>query len=234
MNIFFLSFLVEEAARAHFNKHVVKMISETMQLLSTAYWLVNPGRAPLLPTGVLWKPTHQNHPCAVWARAHPNNFRWLTLLGLALCAEYTARFSKTSSYERVHSAEFSLCFLRDNPPNFAWVVPTSTPTALNEHGLTEPPQCMPEQYRMPGDAVAAYRAYYQGAEKAALRWWRPTGMPVTRDDRDDFTPRWFKATPIRPQKNFLVALARIERKQAKRTCGECELRKRPRSEDEVE
>jgi hypothetical protein len=207
MNIFLLSYLVEEAARSHFNRHVVKMISETHQLLSTAHWTLDDDAARALPAGMLCKPTHKNHPCAVWARAHSNNYLWLASLGLALCAEYTRRFADTKRPEPHHACEKALCFLLQHQPRFL----ASVDAALNEHGLTEPPQCMPEQYRVPGDAVAAYRNYYQGTEKAALRWWRPKGVPVTRDDRDDYTPAWFAATPLAPQKNFLTPLARALR-----------------------
>lgn len=214
MNIFWLSYLIEEAARAHFNKHVVKMISETHQLLSTAHWTL--GGADALPVGVLCKATHANHPCAVWARAHVNNYRWLAALGLALCAEYTRRFADAKRPAPQHACEGPLRFLSEHPPHFA----PETHVALNEHGVTEPPQCMPEQYRVPGDAVAAYRRYYQGTEKAALRWWRPKGVTVLADDRDAFTPVWFIAAPVTPQKNFLVALERAARppRQSKRGC----------------
>lgn len=206
MNIFFLSYLVEEAARAHFNKHVVKMISETHQLLSAAHWVLDAASAAQLPAGVLCKLTHHNHPCAVWARAHSNNYQWLVSLGIALCAEYTRRFATAKRPAPQHACEKPLRMLQQHQPHFT----AHADAVLNQHGLTEPAQCMPVQYRVPGDAVASYRAYLQG-EKQHLRWWRPSGTPVTHDDHEDYAPTWFTARPLTPQKNFLVALARAQR-----------------------
>lgn len=210
MNIFFLSYLVEEAARAHFNRHVVKMISETCQLLSTAHWVLAPESAQrYFDDKLLWRRTHENHPCAVWARAHPNNYRWLASLGLALCYDYTQRFS--TGTPRRHAAETSLRFLAQTVP------PIDASAPLNAHGVTEPPQCMPDEYRVPGDAVAAYRAYYQGTEKQALRWWRPKWLPVPADDDcDAHTPDWFTARPIAPQCDYLKKLERSRRPPRKR------------------
>ena len=61
MNIFWLSTDVEEGARFHCDKHVVKMILEYAQLMSTAH-------VELDGSQVAYKPTHKNRPCAVWVR----------------------------------------------------------------------------------------------------------------------------------------------------------------------
>ena len=82
MNLFFLSRSARRAARYHCNKHVVKMIVETAQLLSSAHRVLDgsdtirhadgsttPARKGTLPDlrdGILYKMTHVNHPCAVW------------------------------------------------------------------------------------------------------------------------------------------------------------------------
>jgi hypothetical protein len=210
MNIFLLSYLVNEAAKAHYNRHVVKMISETFQLISTAYAELDANLASELGTDCLWKPTHKNHPCAIWARAHPNNLQWLIALGFALCEEYTLRFSDAKEPCKKHAVEERLRKLSGRVPNFASELPP-----LNEFGVTEPPQCMPDKYKVAGNAVEAYRAYYAGEEKMPLRWWRPAALPVSEDDRDQFTPPMFAGMAVTPQKNFLGKLERIERKRAK-------------------
>jgi hypothetical protein len=214
---------VEEAARAHVNRHVLKMVVETYQLLSAAHWMIDPAAAAQLPAGVLCKLTQYNHPCAVWVRAHPNNYQWLASLGLALCAEYTRRFATVRRPAPKHACLNALVFLHQHPPQF----PAHADAPLNEHGLTEPVQCMPEQYRVPGDAVAAYRNYYQSTEKADLRWWRPSGAPVTHDDHEDYAPAWFTARPLTPQQNFLDALARARRQPKKVKPRSVAQRKRP-------
>lgn len=131
MNIFYLHYKQKKCARYHVDRHVVKMILETCQLLCTAIWLSG-GTAHC-------KPTHQNHPSAVWARTNKNNWLWLKGLGLALCREYTFRYNK------VHSLQSVLEELQ---------VPD-----LPDEDFFPPPQAMPDMYK-DEDAIKAYRNYY--------------------------------------------------------------------------
>lgn len=88
MNIFVLSRDPLEAARMQCDKHVVKMIIETAQMLCT----VGVGQ---------YKKTHINHPCTVWASKSLSNFNWLKIHGLELCREYTYRYGKIHKSEDV-------------------------------------------------------------------------------------------------------------------------------------
>ena len=81
MNIFVLDRNPILAAQYHCDKHVVKMVLETAQLLSTV-------------CGQGYKPTHKNHPCTVWARESLPNYQWLWRLGRELGKEYTHRYGK--------------------------------------------------------------------------------------------------------------------------------------------
>jgi len=48
----------------------------------------------------------RNHPCTQWAAASQHNLAWLIVHGLALCTEYTLRYDKVHTCERViHQAE---------------------------------------------------------------------------------------------------------------------------------
>lgn len=87
MNIFVLDFNPRTAAMFHCDKHVVKMVLETAQIISTV-------------TGEGYRPTHLNHPCTKWARESAANFSWLRHLGVYLGNEYTRRYFKRhkSSY----------------------------------------------------------------------------------------------------------------------------------------
>ncbi len=87
MNIFVLDEDPTIAAQYHCDKHVVKMVLETAQILSTV-------------SGRGYKPTHVNHPCTVWARESKANYQWLYDLGVALGKEYTHR------YRRKHKSSF--------------------------------------------------------------------------------------------------------------------------------
>lgn len=70
------------------DKLVVKMVLETAQLLSTALRLNG------ADDELLYRATHENHPCSIWTRATRGNFLWLCHHGLALCDQYTARYGK--------------------------------------------------------------------------------------------------------------------------------------------
>lgn len=93
MNIFILSRDPREAARWLNDRHIVKMMVETAQLLSTAcihYGLPAP-----------YRKTHANHPCAIWARGRAGNYSWLYQHGDEIGLEYTRRYGKA---HRSHTA----------------------------------------------------------------------------------------------------------------------------------
>ena len=144
MNIFVLSRDPVEAARWQCNKHVIKMILETAQLLSAAH-----------PSDVApYKHTHVNHPCSKWTRASLDNYRWLVEHGIALCSEYTNRYNKS------HKTETVMKWLRANEPD------------LPKIGLTPFALAIKDAQYWHEDPVQAYRAYYIG-EKARFAEWAP-------------------------------------------------------------
>ncbi len=146
MNIFYLDQDPVLAAQYHCDKHVVKMILETAQILSTVCrhnYDSRPG---------LYKPTHEHHPCVQWANLTGGNYHWLWRLGTDLCNEYTYRYGKVHK----SSAVIKACCLE--PDNLRQSI---------EH-LTFPAQAMPPEYQRDDSAVAAYRAYYRGAKSSLL------------------------------------------------------------------
>jgi hypothetical protein len=147
MNIFFLSLDPTEAARLHCDKHVVKMILETAQLLYTAHWMYE----STLPDGA-YRKTHPNHPSARWVRESLANYVWLCRLGLALCEEYTYRYGKT--HKTQHHLE--------------WLIAHS-PRGLVNIGWTLPRLAMPDEFKN-NDPVVAYRNYYKGAKSRLLSY----------------------------------------------------------------
>ena len=146
MNIFFLDWDVDKCAKDHCDKHVVKMILETAQLLCSAHHMSDQ------PTGqVPYKLAHKNHPCSIWTRTSLSNYLYLCELGLALCKEYTNR------YEKRHKSQDVIEWCLVNKPN------------IKDIGFTEPPKAMPEEYKVV-DVVESYRNYYLGAKmKFAVR-----------------------------------------------------------------
>ena len=137
MNIFILSENPQEAATMMLNKHVVKMPTESMQMLSTISNHVGLDSP--------YKPVMLNHPCTMWARLSKDNFQWLIDHCNALCSEYTSR------YNRVHKVQTTMEEYHDT---FMEVK-----TYLPNLGLTPFALAMPEEYKQ-DSAVASYRTYY--------------------------------------------------------------------------
>jgi hypothetical protein len=86
MNIFATSPCPRESAQALDNARLSKMLVETAQILSTV--LHHQG----VVSQDLYKPTHQHHPCTLWAGANIVNFSWLMSHGLHLYKEYKYRY----------------------------------------------------------------------------------------------------------------------------------------------
>jgi len=88
MNIFYLNSDPERAAQLQYNKHVVKMILESAQLLCSAHIMLDS------EIDVPYKLTHKNHPSAVWTRQSRSNYAWLYFHMMALGKEYKKRYNK--------------------------------------------------------------------------------------------------------------------------------------------
>lgn len=176
MNVFFLDRDPVLAAQYHCDKHVVKMILESAQLLSTAHRVLDGEEGVKLSSNgrklkewtlpdwredVLYKTSHYNHPCAVWVRQSQDHYYWLESLLKALYNEYTARYNKTHLTE-IKLAD-ALIFCPDNCPKAGW---TDPPQAMDLY-----PQC-----KVPGDVVQAYRNYYKEI-KADLAFWNYSPKP---------------------------------------------------------
>ena len=143
MNIFILDYDVKKCAEYHVDKHVVKMILETAQLLCGVHW-VSGGNAP-------YKLSHKNHPCAIWARESLTNYLYLCELGLELSREYTYRYGKK------HKSQEVIEWCIDNKPNIV------------DKGFTEPAKAMPDEYKVKS-VVESYRNYYLGAKSGFASW----------------------------------------------------------------
>jgi hypothetical protein len=140
MNVFVLDLNTTLAAQAHVDSHCSKLILETAQLISTAL------RVKGIDYG--YKISHQNHPCAVWARKSSANFEWLRSLGLALGVEFNYR------YGRLHKS--------------ADVILKAPKLPIEDLGLTPFHQAVTDECKL-GDVVQSYRAYYRNDKyKAGL------------------------------------------------------------------
>lgn len=143
MNIFVLDRDPFKAAEYHCDKHVVKMILETAQILSTV----------LHAYGVegLYKPTHPNHPCVKWAGETGANFNWTYYLGCSLLSEFMYR------YDKIHASTSVI----NEAAYHAHKIPAG--------GLTPFALAMPEKYKT-DCPVESYRNYYRKAKKDILTY----------------------------------------------------------------
>ena len=142
MNIFYLDEDPKLAAIYQYNKHVVKMILESAQMLCTAHHVHgNPDDVP-------YKQAHLNHPSSVWARENASNYRWLFEHFCALSQEYYVRYGKTH-------LSYTKCF---HPLS---MIPARLEGTFN--GITKMPQCMPDKYK-DKCCIQDYWNYYIGEQ----------------------------------------------------------------------
>jgi len=157
MNIFFLHRHPSTCAQYHCDKHVVKMILETCQLLCTFWHCLDPDHEIYTPP---YKKTHLNHPCAKWVRESKKNYIWLCVLGKELCIEYTFRYGKIHKCQKILNELSSLYDVLPKNLSKDWI---------------DPPQAMPEEYKSV-DSVHAYRYYYK-FDKSHLHSWKFREIP---------------------------------------------------------
>lgn len=143
MNIFFLDREPNLIAQYHCDKHIVKMVLETAQLLCGVHW-ASGGEAP-------YRLSHKNHPCAIWARQSKANYKYLCDIGLALCAEYTYRYNKK------HKSEDVIMWCTLNIPS------------LPDTDITDLPVAMPDEYK-DCSVITSYRNYYNNAKAHFAKW----------------------------------------------------------------
>ena len=160
MNIFYLDRDPDIAAQMMCDKHVVKMILESAQMLSTTHRVLD-GDEYADRVG-LYKMAHKNHPSTIWTRSSGMNYLWLYEHMRALMDEYTYRYDKHHATERLNGPLF------EPPNNIHW----------NRRGGTsfsDPPQCMPD-YCKSDNTVSAYQNYYI-LEKSDFATWKRRDKP---------------------------------------------------------
>lgn len=189
MNIFYLDPDPRTCAQMHCDKHVVKMIIEYAQLLSTAHRVLD-GKESIvkkyvagsLPArwrntkvwqlddareDVLYKATHINHPSAIWCRENISNYRWLFMMWSHLLEEYTYRYGKTHACARIQD---ELMNWPENIPNGDFFAPTpAMPVDLKIMAKNPAPG---RKY----DVLASYKNYYI-KDKARFAKWKNRNTP---------------------------------------------------------
>lgn len=143
MNIFVLDLNPKICASYHCDKHVIKMICESAQMLSTV--------CRLSGNDFGYKICYQNHPCVQWTRKSLSNWKWLRDLTIFLNYEYKIRYNHINNHK-----------------SFDVILSLPEPNIL-DIGLTEFVQAMPQQYKT-NNPIISYRSYYIHEKKKIATW----------------------------------------------------------------
>ena len=179
MNIFYLDKDPVVAAQMSCDKHVVKMILESAQMLCTVKrvldgteytdltkngrkikrWRLNNSNEE----AIIYKAGWLKHPSTQWVMKSAYNYIWLYKHMMALNDEYKLRYNHTKDHMCVQKLGELLKTPPDNAP-------------LNKIG-TLPTPAMPDECKVPGDVVASYRKYYIMKKNRFATWKIPSRKP---------------------------------------------------------
>jgi len=167
MNIFYLDSDPQKCAEMHCDKHVVKMIIEYAQLMSTAHrvldgteyydltangrkikrWRLGDDREQ-----ALMKASHVMHPSNIWTRSNRDNYNWLYRMWFHLLREYTHRYGKIHACGRLETALY---------------VP---PHKIVQSEFWPPTPAMPDDCKIANDSLASYHKYYTDRKVRFAKW----------------------------------------------------------------
>ena len=164
MNLFILSTIVEECAECMFDKHIVKIILEAVQMLCTTIRLVDPTNEIFQHIKV-YKIAHKNHPVTIWMRTSLENYRWTLDLVDAMHEEWQYRYNHPP--EKQHKSYIVATYLRKYAPS----ADKFSSTGLTPFAMAMPAECKSE------DPIVSYRKYYQTDSKQKLASWKKRGKP---------------------------------------------------------
>lgn len=180
MNIFYLDPDPKTCAEMHISKHVVKMIIEYAQLMSTAHRVIDGEEYMALTANgrrikrwrlhddreqSLMKASHINHPSAIWCRSNRDNYLWLYRMWWHLCREYTYRYGKVHACARLEEVLYF------------------PPEKIIKSEFYPPTPAMPDHVKIPGNSLASYHNYYNTSKRGFASW---QGKVNSRP-----TPEWY-------------------------------------------
>ena len=166
MNIFILDYDMIKSAQYMCDKHIVKMMTEHNQMLSTAHRFYN-GKKEIVTENnrkktiyklekyddIVYKSSHLNHPCNIWLRKSISNYMWLYKYNLHTIEEYVKRYDKCPKCLTTGL----MYILKDAPKN------------IPDLGLTDFAVAMPDRYKT-DCVVESYRNYYLNDKQEIAKW----------------------------------------------------------------
>lgn len=165
MNLFILDLNPDKIAEYMFDKHLVKIILEAVQMLSTASRVLQPHHEH---SPNVYKIAHLNHPVSIWVRESLDNYLWTIRLVEAMHNEWKFRYDVPKS--KNHKSYQVAMYLKNNHP---------LQNDFPKIGLTPFAQAMPNNYKQIEDPILAYRIYYvSDTHKRTIATWRKRNRPV--------------------------------------------------------
>jgi hypothetical protein len=165
MNLFILSLNFTECAESMFDKHVIKILLEAVQMLCTTIQIIDPENE-INQKIKLYKIAHKNHPVTIWMRTSLDNYLWTLNLVDAMHDEWKFRYNHPA--EKMHKSYIVAKYLREYAPTadkFLLI-------GLTTFALAMPIECKRE------DPIESYRIYYQSKEKQKIASWKKREKPV--------------------------------------------------------
>lgn len=168
MNVFCLDKDPVKAAEMMCDKHIVKMILESCQILSAVidenYLDEYKGSTDSKPSNQLgcpgYPPAHVKHPSTMWAIESKGNAKWLIKHLRGLISEYHKRYQNTHKLEgcvMIYEAQLQYCkFKKDRRTEFT--------------------QAITDKRWHRKDPIEAYRTYYN-MEKFMFAKWKLGNIP---------------------------------------------------------
>ena len=166
MNIFILDNNVKKCVQFHCDKHIVKMVTETSQLLSYVYREIDVNVPNFLHK---IRKSHLKHPCTLWTKESLDNFIWLCKFGKELYYEYQYRYNKPFKHWK---AKFIFEWCLNNPPNLPKIGLTPFARAIKKEKY---PDLLDEG--LYPDIVECYREYYRRDKKEFTKY-KKRGIPI--------------------------------------------------------
>ena len=168
MNIFALDRNPRIAAEMMCDQHIVKMIVESIQMLSAVIDMNYKDRykgadssPPSQTLGLYGYPKSVcKHPCTLWLAESRGNYKWLIKHTRAMCLEYSKRYNKSHASEGL----VMVCEAQEQYLDFLY------------HRKTEFVQAMPDQAKKK-DPIKGYRNFYNLYKFAFARWQKTRPAP---------------------------------------------------------
>jgi hypothetical protein len=178
MNIFAVHNDPVQAAQDLPDKLVVKMPTESLQMLTPFCYNRFGIKIPKEAGGFYGVKGFAHHPCSKWLYQSESNVIWLWIHAYVLCAEYTLRYKKTHAIQSPLKKIYQLLDLYNiTPSTCSWT--KHTPFV----------QAMPEEAKIVNDPVTAYRGYlmdYKGycewKHSNPPLWWNEKRFAKIREE----------------------------------------------------